>query len=191
MKTPPDRSGIIFEVGAQLEARDRHKNWSVPHTHTHTHTPTHTHTHTHTHTLTMMMLNHLFCCYLILTCIIYNFKEFTLNLIVFPSGTHPRSRRSTMTRSGFWSTTASGAAGMTSGFTGARRTCGRWSESAWGGRAWTHRVPNRYDTQTACVCVLDLNASRLNLNRVHFYLSLIITVEVWKRFHWHTHTRSC
>ncbi|KAM3618219.1 uncharacterized protein V6R79_017508 [Siganus canaliculatus] len=27
MKTPPDRSGIIFEVGAQLEARDRHKNW--------------------------------------------------------------------------------------------------------------------------------------------------------------------
>lgn len=28
MKTPPDRSGITFEVGAQLEARDRHKNWS-------------------------------------------------------------------------------------------------------------------------------------------------------------------
>ncbi|XP_074536731.1 PHD finger protein 20-like [Halichoeres trimaculatus] len=27
MKTPPDRSGIIFEVGAQLEARDRLKNW--------------------------------------------------------------------------------------------------------------------------------------------------------------------
>ncbi|XP_029282382.1 PHD finger protein 20-like isoform X2 [Cottoperca gobio] len=27
MKTPPDRSGITFEVGAQLEARDRHKNW--------------------------------------------------------------------------------------------------------------------------------------------------------------------
>uniref|UniRef100_A0A8P4GDC5 Tudor domain-containing protein n=1 Tax=Dicentrarchus labrax TaxID=13489 RepID=A0A8P4GDC5_DICLA len=27
MKTPPERSGIIFEVGAQLEARDRHKNW--------------------------------------------------------------------------------------------------------------------------------------------------------------------
>nr|XP_046253068.1 PHD finger protein 20-like [Scatophagus argus]XP_046253069.1 PHD finger protein 20-like [Scatophagus argus] len=27
MKTPPDRSGIVFEVGAQLEARDRHKNW--------------------------------------------------------------------------------------------------------------------------------------------------------------------
>uniref|UniRef100_A0A3Q4B549 Tudor domain-containing protein n=1 Tax=Mola mola TaxID=94237 RepID=A0A3Q4B549_MOLML len=27
MKTPPDRSGIIFEVGAQLEARDRHKKW--------------------------------------------------------------------------------------------------------------------------------------------------------------------
>ncbi|XP_070696180.1 PHD finger protein 20-like [Pempheris klunzingeri] len=27
MKTPPDRSGIIFEVGAQLEARDCHKNW--------------------------------------------------------------------------------------------------------------------------------------------------------------------
>uniref|UniRef100_A0A3Q3K5V4 C2H2-type domain-containing protein n=2 Tax=Monopterus albus TaxID=43700 RepID=A0A3Q3K5V4_MONAL len=27
MKTPPDRSGITFEVGAQLEARDRHKIW--------------------------------------------------------------------------------------------------------------------------------------------------------------------
>ncbi|XP_019961781.1 PHD finger protein 20-like [Paralichthys olivaceus] len=27
MKTPPDRSGITFEVGALLEARDRHKNW--------------------------------------------------------------------------------------------------------------------------------------------------------------------
>ncbi|XP_034722401.1 PHD finger protein 20-like, partial [Etheostoma cragini] len=27
MKTPPDRPGITFEVGAQLEARDRHKNW--------------------------------------------------------------------------------------------------------------------------------------------------------------------
>ncbi|XP_067449652.1 PHD finger protein 20-like isoform X1 [Thunnus thynnus] len=27
MKTPPDRSGITFEVGAQLQARDRHKNW--------------------------------------------------------------------------------------------------------------------------------------------------------------------
>uniref|UniRef100_A0A1A8P160 Round spermatid basic protein 1 n=2 Tax=Nothobranchius rachovii TaxID=451742 RepID=A0A1A8P160_9TELE len=27
MKTPPDRSGITFEVGAQLEARDRHKSW--------------------------------------------------------------------------------------------------------------------------------------------------------------------
>ncbi|XP_026188971.1 PHD finger protein 20-like [Mastacembelus armatus] len=27
MKTAPDRSGITFEVGAQLEARDRHKNW--------------------------------------------------------------------------------------------------------------------------------------------------------------------
>ncbi|XP_006806368.1 PHD finger protein 20-like [Neolamprologus brichardi] len=27
MKTPPDRSGITFEVGAKLEARDRHKNW--------------------------------------------------------------------------------------------------------------------------------------------------------------------
>uniref|UniRef100_A0A667XBB4 Tudor-knot domain-containing protein n=1 Tax=Myripristis murdjan TaxID=586833 RepID=A0A667XBB4_9TELE len=27
MKTPPERSGITFEVGAQLEARDRHKNW--------------------------------------------------------------------------------------------------------------------------------------------------------------------
>lgn len=27
MKTPPDRSGITFEVGAQLEARDRQKNW--------------------------------------------------------------------------------------------------------------------------------------------------------------------
>ncbi|XP_035500548.1 PHD finger protein 20 isoform X1 [Scophthalmus maximus] len=27
MKTPPDRPGIIFEVGAQLEARDRHKKW--------------------------------------------------------------------------------------------------------------------------------------------------------------------
>ncbi|XP_075882924.1 PHD finger protein 20-like isoform X2 [Nelusetta ayraudi] len=27
MKTPPDRSGIVFEVGAQLEARDRHKTW--------------------------------------------------------------------------------------------------------------------------------------------------------------------
>uniref|UniRef100_UPI003AAE4396 PHD finger protein 20-like n=1 Tax=Centroberyx gerrardi TaxID=166262 RepID=UPI003AAE4396 len=27
MKSPPDRSGITFEVGAQLEARDRHKNW--------------------------------------------------------------------------------------------------------------------------------------------------------------------
>ncbi|XP_030588685.1 PHD finger protein 20-like isoform X2 [Archocentrus centrarchus] len=27
MKTPPDRSGIIFEVGAKLEARDRQKNW--------------------------------------------------------------------------------------------------------------------------------------------------------------------
>ncbi|XP_024865554.1 PHD finger protein 20 isoform X2 [Kryptolebias marmoratus] len=27
MKTPPDRSGIIFEVGGQLEARDRQKNW--------------------------------------------------------------------------------------------------------------------------------------------------------------------
>ncbi|XP_075993531.1 PHD finger protein 20-like [Genypterus blacodes] len=27
MKTPPDRSGITFEVGAQLEARDSHKNW--------------------------------------------------------------------------------------------------------------------------------------------------------------------
>uniref|UniRef100_A0A3Q0R7Z9 Tudor-knot domain-containing protein n=1 Tax=Amphilophus citrinellus TaxID=61819 RepID=A0A3Q0R7Z9_AMPCI len=25
--TPPDRSGIIFEVGAKLEARDRQKNW--------------------------------------------------------------------------------------------------------------------------------------------------------------------
>lgn len=38
MKTPPDRSGIIFEVGGQLEARDCHKNWSGPRTHTHTHT---------------------------------------------------------------------------------------------------------------------------------------------------------
>uniref|UniRef100_A0A3B4F7C0 Tudor domain-containing protein n=1 Tax=Pundamilia nyererei TaxID=303518 RepID=A0A3B4F7C0_9CICH len=27
MKTPPDRSGITFEVGAKLEARDHHKNW--------------------------------------------------------------------------------------------------------------------------------------------------------------------
>ncbi|CAG07267.1 unnamed protein product, partial [Tetraodon nigroviridis] len=27
-KTPPDRAGIIFEIGAQLEARDRHKKWS-------------------------------------------------------------------------------------------------------------------------------------------------------------------
>ncbi|KAM9856192.1 PHD finger protein 20-like isoform 2-T2 [Aulostomus maculatus] len=27
MKTPPDRSGITFEVGAQLQARDRHKSW--------------------------------------------------------------------------------------------------------------------------------------------------------------------
>ncbi|KAM4610200.1 PHD finger protein 20-like [Polymixia lowei] len=27
MKSPPERSGINFEVGAQLEARDRHKNW--------------------------------------------------------------------------------------------------------------------------------------------------------------------
>ncbi|XP_056130589.1 PHD finger protein 20-like [Lampris incognitus] len=27
MKPPPERSGITFEVGAQLEARDRHKNW--------------------------------------------------------------------------------------------------------------------------------------------------------------------
>ncbi|XP_039657803.1 PHD finger protein 20-like [Perca fluviatilis] len=27
MKTPPERPGITFEVGAQLEARDRHKNW--------------------------------------------------------------------------------------------------------------------------------------------------------------------
>uniref|UniRef100_A0A3B3DIL8 Tudor domain-containing protein n=1 Tax=Oryzias melastigma TaxID=30732 RepID=A0A3B3DIL8_ORYME len=27
MKTPPDRSGIKFEVGAQLEARDPHKKW--------------------------------------------------------------------------------------------------------------------------------------------------------------------
>ncbi|XP_040927408.1 PHD finger protein 20-like isoform X5 [Betta splendens] len=27
MKTPPGRSGITFEVGAQLEARDRHQNW--------------------------------------------------------------------------------------------------------------------------------------------------------------------
>ncbi|XP_019716175.1 PHD finger protein 20-like isoform X1 [Hippocampus comes] len=27
MKTPPDRTGIKFEVGAQLQARDRHKNW--------------------------------------------------------------------------------------------------------------------------------------------------------------------
>ncbi|XP_041655889.1 PHD finger protein 20-like [Cheilinus undulatus] len=27
MKTPPDRSGITFEVGAQLEARDPKKNW--------------------------------------------------------------------------------------------------------------------------------------------------------------------
>uniref|UniRef100_A0A674NEH3 Tudor-knot domain-containing protein n=1 Tax=Takifugu rubripes TaxID=31033 RepID=A0A674NEH3_TAKRU len=27
MKTPPDRAGIIFEVGAQLEARERHKKW--------------------------------------------------------------------------------------------------------------------------------------------------------------------
>ncbi|XP_061591611.1 PHD finger protein 20-like isoform X2 [Cololabis saira] len=27
MKTPPDRSGITFEVGAQLEARDRQKKW--------------------------------------------------------------------------------------------------------------------------------------------------------------------
>ncbi|XP_038154317.1 PHD finger protein 20-like isoform X2 [Cyprinodon tularosa] len=27
MKTPPDRSGITFEIGAQLEARDRQKNW--------------------------------------------------------------------------------------------------------------------------------------------------------------------
>uniref|UniRef100_A0A3Q2VMJ3 Tudor-knot domain-containing protein n=2 Tax=Haplochromini TaxID=319058 RepID=A0A3Q2VMJ3_HAPBU len=25
--TPPDRSGITFEVGAKLEARDHHKNW--------------------------------------------------------------------------------------------------------------------------------------------------------------------
>lgn len=33
MKTPPDRSGIIFEVGAQLEARDRHKTWSDTLTH--------------------------------------------------------------------------------------------------------------------------------------------------------------
>lgn len=32
MKTPPERSGITFEVGAQLEARDRHKNWSEPQT---------------------------------------------------------------------------------------------------------------------------------------------------------------
>ncbi|MEQ2206975.1 hypothetical protein XENOCAPTIV_005528, partial [Xenoophorus captivus] len=34
MKTPPDRSGITFEVGAQLEARDRQKNWSAPLSHT-------------------------------------------------------------------------------------------------------------------------------------------------------------
>ncbi|XP_077463759.1 PHD finger protein 20-like isoform X3 [Stigmatopora argus] len=27
MKTPPDRTGIKFEVGVQLQARDRHKNW--------------------------------------------------------------------------------------------------------------------------------------------------------------------
>ncbi|XP_029363289.1 PHD finger protein 20-like [Echeneis naucrates] len=27
MKTPPERSGITFKVGAQLEARDRQKNW--------------------------------------------------------------------------------------------------------------------------------------------------------------------
>ncbi|KAG7220379.1 hypothetical protein INR49_018217, partial [Caranx melampygus] len=27
MKTPPERPGITFKVGAQLEARDRHKNW--------------------------------------------------------------------------------------------------------------------------------------------------------------------
>lgn len=30
MKTPPDRAGITFEVGAQLEARDRLKNWYEP-----------------------------------------------------------------------------------------------------------------------------------------------------------------
>uniref|UniRef100_A0A6Q2YCG7 Tudor domain-containing protein n=1 Tax=Esox lucius TaxID=8010 RepID=A0A6Q2YCG7_ESOLU len=28
-KTPPSRRGITFEVGAQLEARDRLKNWSA------------------------------------------------------------------------------------------------------------------------------------------------------------------
>lgn len=28
MKTPPDRAGIIFEIGAPLEARDRQKKWS-------------------------------------------------------------------------------------------------------------------------------------------------------------------
>lgn len=33
MKTPPDRAGIIFEVGAQLEARERHKKWSGAHRH--------------------------------------------------------------------------------------------------------------------------------------------------------------
>ncbi|XP_037552839.1 PHD finger protein 20-like, partial [Nematolebias whitei] len=27
MKTPPDRLGLTFEVGGQLEARDRQKNW--------------------------------------------------------------------------------------------------------------------------------------------------------------------
>uniref|UniRef100_A0A672HF67 Tudor-knot domain-containing protein n=1 Tax=Salarias fasciatus TaxID=181472 RepID=A0A672HF67_SALFA len=27
MKNPPERSGIDFRVGAQLEARDRQKNW--------------------------------------------------------------------------------------------------------------------------------------------------------------------
>lgn len=42
MKTPPDRSGIIFEVGAQLEARDRHKTWSGSHTRTHACAHTHT-----------------------------------------------------------------------------------------------------------------------------------------------------
>lgn len=36
MKTPPDRSGITFEVGAQLEARDRHKNWLESQTKIHT-----------------------------------------------------------------------------------------------------------------------------------------------------------
>lgn len=42
MKTPPDRSGITFEVGAKLEARDHHKNWSEDSSHHHL---THTHTH--------------------------------------------------------------------------------------------------------------------------------------------------